>query len=164
MKKYNVSVDFIAFGEIEDDVTKKLQAFNENVKSGDGSHLEIIPPGPGLLSDQLVTSPILNGDGSGAGGMGGGADGGAGTDAFEFGVDPSIDPELALALRMSLEEDKARQERMKKEEEAKNKASMPEIKEENEESQPLLDKNGEASGSGSKKDDKADDPDKMDTA
>jgi 26S proteasome regulatory subunit N10 len=164
MKKHAVSIDFVAFGDIDDDVTKKLQAFNENVKSGDGSHLSIIPPGPGLLSDQLVTSPILNGDGSGAGGMGGGADGGAGAESFEFGVDPSIDPELALALRMSLEEDKARQERQKKEAEAEKNAAMPGISEENEESQPLLDNNGEASGSGTKKDDKSDDPDKMDTA
>ncbi|RQM05082.1 hypothetical protein DH86_00003655, partial [Scytalidium sp. 3C] len=52
MKKNNVSIDFVAFGELDDDVTKKLTAFNENVKSGDGSHLAIIPPGPGLLSDQ----------------------------------------------------------------------------------------------------------------
>lgn len=163
MKKNNVSIDFVAFGEIDDDVTKKLSAFNENVKSGDGSNLAIIPPGPGLLSDQLVTSPIVNAD-IGAAGMGTGAEGGAGAEAFEFGIDPSVDPELALALRMSMEEEKARQERMNKDAEAAKKAAMPEIKEEGEEAQPLLDKNGEASGSGSKKDDKSDDPDKMDTA
>ena len=29
---------------------------------------------------------------------------------FNFGVDPSLDPELALALRVSLEEERARQE------------------------------------------------------
>lgn len=29
---------------------------------------------------------------------------------FEFGVDPNIDPELALALRVSMEEERARQE------------------------------------------------------
>jgi len=168
MKKNNVSVDFVAFGEIDDDVTKKLQAFNENVKSGEGSHLAIIPPGPGLLSDQLVTSPILNPDGSGGpGGMGGGADG-AGGEAFEFGIDPSIDPELALALRMSMDEEQARQERANKEKAAAEaKAALPEIKEEDEASQPLLNKDGEASGGNggeSKKDDNADDPDKMDIA
>jgi 26S proteasome regulatory subunit N10 len=167
MKKNNVSIDFVCFGEIEDDVTKKLQAFNDNVKSGDGSHLAIIPPGPGLLSDQLVTSPILNGDGSGsAGGMGGGADGGDGGQNFEFGIDPSIDPELALALRMSMEEEKARVEKRQKEEaEAAAKAGLPEIKEEDEAAQPLLNKDGEPSGSGAPepKGDK-DDADKMDTA
>jgi len=166
MKKLGVSIDFIAFGEIEDDVTKKLQAFNENVKGGDGSHLVIIPPGPGLLSDQLVTSPILNGDGSGGvGGMGGAGDGGDGGQAFDFGVDPSMDPELALALRMSMEEEKARVEKRAKEEaEAAAKSQLPEIKEEDEAAQPLLDKNGEPSGSGTKETDKKDDADKMDTA
>ena len=46
------------------------------------------------------------GDGSG-GGVGGG-------DAFaEYGgVDPSMDPELAMALRVSMEEERARQERV----------------------------------------------------
>lgn len=29
---------------------------------------------------------------------------------FDFGVDPNIDPELALALRVSMEEERARQE------------------------------------------------------
>ncbi|OBT73374.1 hypothetical protein VF21_07685 [Pseudogymnoascus sp. 05NY08] len=161
MKKHAVSIDFIAFGDIDDDVTKKLTAFNENVKSGEGSHLTIIPPGPGLLSDQLISSPILNGDGSGGGGAGGG-EGGAGAGGFEFGFDPSADPELALALRMSMEEDEARQKRQREAEAQKNEA-MPGISEENEESKPLLDNNGEASGSGDKKDDKKDDSDKMDT-
>jgi len=169
MKKNAVSIDFVVFGDLDDDVTKKLQAFNENVKGGEGSHLAIIPPGPGLLSDQLVTSPILNGDGSGGpGGMGGGADGGDGGQSFEFGIDPSVDPELALALRMSMEEEKTRLEKQNKAQvEADAKAQLPEIKEEDEASQPLLNKDGEASGSAAeqgKKDDKPDDEDKMDTA
>ena len=29
---------------------------------------------------------------------------------FDFGVDPNLDPELALALRVSMEEERARQE------------------------------------------------------
>ncbi|RFU29218.1 hypothetical protein B7463_g7136, partial [Scytalidium lignicola] len=162
MKKNNVSIDFVAFGELDDDVTKKLTAFNENVKSGDGSHLAIIPPGPGLLSDQLVTSPILNGDGTVPGGMGGGADGGD-SGGFEFGIDPSVDPELALALRMSMEEEKARQEKANKEKaDAEAKAALPGIKEEDEASQPLLNQNGEPSGGNDDKD-KHDDADKMDT-
>ena len=45
--------------------------------------------------------PILGEDGSGAVPTGGG---------FEFGVDPNEDPELALALRVSMEEQRARQE------------------------------------------------------
>ncbi|RDL38609.1 uncharacterized protein BP5553_02949 [Venustampulla echinocandica] len=168
MRKSNVSVDFVAFGELDDDTTKKLTAFNENVKGGEGSYLAIIPPGPGLLSDQLVTSPILNGDGTGAAaGLGTAAEGGEGG-GFEFGIDPSVDPELALALRMSMEEEKARQEKQNKEKaEADAKAALPEIKEEDEAAQPLLSKDGEPSKTGpkdTKKDDGGDDADKMDTA
>ena len=166
MKKNTVSIDFVSFGEIEDDVTGKLRAFNENVKSGDGSHLEIIPPGPGLLSDQLITTPIMNGDASSGVGGAGGAEGGDGGQSFEFGIDPSLDPELALALRMSMEEEKARQDKINKAAETESKTQLPEIREEDEASQPLLDKDGAPSGSGAgpsdKKNDK-DDADKMDT-
>ena len=82
-------------------------------------HFVTIPAGV-LPSDVLVTSPILRGDGGGGGGgMGGaaagtgGAGGGGGGDTFaDFGgVDPSMDPELAMALRVSMEEERARQER-----------------------------------------------------
>ena len=120
MKKNNISIDFIAFGDLDPSNTTKLEAFNENIKGGDGSHLEIIPPGPSLLSDHLLSTPILAGEGVGprSGGEDVGADAGAGGGAgggssFEFGVDPSTDPELALALRMSMEEEKARQEKEK---------------------------------------------------
>ena len=68
MKKNNVSIDVVAFGDLESDQTKKLEAFVENVKGGDGSNLAIIPPGPNLLSEELQVSPILGGDGSGGGG------------------------------------------------------------------------------------------------
>lgn len=161
MKKNNISIDFVAFGQLDDDTVNKLNAFNENVKSGEGSHIAIIPPGPGLLSDQLITTPILNGEASGAG-AGGGAEGTGGGDGFEFGIDPSIDPELALALRMSMEEEKARLEKQEKEKkEQEDKAKLENIKEEDEQGEkaPLLGKDGEPSG-----DKKDDDADKMDTA
>jgi 26S proteasome regulatory subunit N10 len=67
-----------------------------------------IPPGPHLLSDVLLTSPIISGEDGPPPGFGGGS--------FEFGVDPSLDPELAMviflfikALKMSMEEERARQ-------------------------------------------------------
>ncbi|CAD6505505.1 BgTH12-00996 [Blumeria graminis f. sp. triticale] len=156
MKKNNVSIDFVAFGDLDDENTKKLTAFNANVKSSDSSHIAIIPPGPGLLSDQLVTSPILNG-GIIAQGGGTAGESGVGGDNFEFGIDPSIDPDLALALRMSMEEEKARVEKHKKDmidAEAKEKAKLEGIKEEDEQT-PLL---------GKGKDQKDDDSDKMDIA
>ena len=164
MKKTNISIDIVAFGELSDETLKKLRAFNENSQSAEGSHLEVVQPSGNLLSDALVTTPILGGDsssgGAGAGSSGGDA-GGAGGNDFEFGVDPSVDPELALALRMSFEEEKARQEKDKKAKEAAEGKTELEGIVEGDEKQPLLGEQGEGSGS---KDKKKDDDDKMDTA
>lgn len=148
LKKVNTSVDFVLFGETEGSETfEKLTKFNDNVKSGEGSHLVTIPAGVGLLSDQLVSSPIMHGEG-GAGGAGAGGEGGG--DFGEFGFDPNNDPELALALRMSMEEEQARRDKQARDEaEAAQKAALDSVKEEDESSKPLLDKNGEPSGSGS---------------
>ncbi|XP_033214329.1 26S proteasome non-ATPase regulatory subunit 4 isoform X2 [Belonocnema kinseyi] len=103
LKKEKVSVDIVSFGEetINNDVlTAFINALNG--KDGTGSHLVTVPPGP-HLSDALISSPIIQGeDGLGGAGMGGAA--------FEFGVDPNEDPELALALRVSMEEQRQRQE------------------------------------------------------
>jgi 26S proteasome regulatory subunit N10 len=180
MKKNNISIDIISFGDISDNNIKKLQAFNDNIKGGDGSHLEIIPPGPNLLSDSILATPILAGDGVG-GGAGGGGEGGSGDaggpNQFEFGVNPELDPELALALRMSYEEEKARQEKEAKAKEEAEKCEREKLEgiPEADEKQPLLDPSGEpsegsgAAGSSSAKEsdakkDKPDDADKMDTA
>jgi 26S proteasome regulatory subunit N10 len=106
MKKNNISIDIINFGE-EAVNTSKLEAFMEAIGT-ETSHLVTIPPGSYLLSDMLVQSPILIGeDGVPPPGLGAGMGDASG---FEFGIDPSLDPELALALRMSLEEENARQE------------------------------------------------------
>jgi 26S proteasome regulatory subunit N10 len=101
LKKNNVAVDIIAFGSEGDMNEKKLESFINTVNSSDNSHLVTIPPGPHVLSDILISSPIVSGGESSSGGGG-----------FEFGVDPSLDPELALALRISMEEEKARQEKL----------------------------------------------------
>lgn len=100
LKKNNVAVDVINFGE-ETENTARLEAFISAVNSGDNSHLVTIPPGPHILSDVLISSPLLAGEDGAPGFAAGG---------FEFGVDPSLDPELALALRISMEEERARQE------------------------------------------------------
>lgn len=162
MKKGNIDIDFILFGDLDDDdVQKKLEAFNNVVKGNENSHLVVVPPSGKLLSDQLLSTPILLGEGA-AGGAGGGgvAEGGGDFGGFDF--DPSADPELALALRMSMEEENARQAKAAKEEEAaKKKTNLEDIDEEGE-NQPLLNEQGEASGSGDKKD--KDSGDKMDTS
>jgi 26S proteasome regulatory subunit N10 len=167
MKKTGISIDVIAFGELGEDTVKKLEAFSENVQNAEGSYLAVIHPSSNLLSDSLVTTPILGGDGSsgGAGSGGAGAESGdAGGNSFEFGVDPSVDPELALALRMSYEEEKARQEKEKKAKEAAEGKTNLEGIAEGDEKQPLLDEEGKPSGSKDEKKDKDDDGDKMDTA
>lgn len=157
MKKFSISVDFVLFGDMDEDNQAKLEAFNREIKgTTDSSHMVVIPPSSNLLSDQLLSTPIMLGEGAAAAGGEAGGAGGASED-FPFGVDPTQDPELALALRMSMEEEKARQERIAREEaEAAQKASLESVKEEGE-GAPLLDKDGQAGGS--KKDD-----DKMDTS
>ena len=122
LKKEKVNIDVVNFGEDEcnaDILNKFISTING--KEGTGSHLVTIPPGP-HLSDALVTSPILqvgnktslfdtdskyfkSQSEDGSGGVGGSS--GAG---FEFGVNPDDDPELALALRVSMEEQRARQQ------------------------------------------------------
>lgn len=166
MKKGNLDIDFVLFGEIEDDVQKKLDAFNTAVKgNNDSSHLVVIPPSGQLLSDQLIATPIVMGEAAARGAGGSGGDAGGDYGGFDF--DPSADPELALALRMSMEEENARQAKQAKADaEAAGKSNLDDIAEdESGEKQPLLNDAGEPSGSGSSRDkkDKKDD-DTMDTS
>ena len=94
-----------------------------------------VPIGVSSIIDVLFTSPILQGDDAGgmgaAGGMpadgtggmvndiaaGGGAGPAGGQPFAEFGgINPEMDPELAMALRVSMEEERARQTEATKEE------------------------------------------------
>lgn len=102
LKKEKVAVDVISFGE-QNVNTEKLTGFINtlNGKDGGNSHLVTIPPGS-MLSGAIGSSPILAEEG-GAAMSSGGAD-------FDMGFDPNSDPELALALRVSLEEQRHRQE------------------------------------------------------
>jgi len=103
LKKEKVNVDVINFGEQEINTEKLTNFVNTiNGKEGTSSHLVTVPPGP-MLSDALMSSPIVVGE-DGAGALPGGMAG------FEFGIDPNDDPELALALRVSMEEQRVRQE------------------------------------------------------
>jgi 26S proteasome regulatory subunit N10 len=167
MKKFSINVDFVLFGDMDEENQSKLETFNREIKgTTESSHLVVIPPSSKLLSDQLISTPILLGEGAAASAGAAGGEAAGASEDFPFGVDPSTDPELALALRMSMEEEKARQERRAREEaEAANKGGLESVKEEGE-SAPLLDKDGQPSGS--KKDDdkggKSGEGDKMDTS
>ena len=125
LKKNNVAIDVVAMGELEENESKLrdlVEAANGRGDEGERTcHLVTIPAGV-LPSDVLASSPIVHGAGGGGGGgygapVGGAPGGAAGGDdmggAFaEFGgVDPNMDPELAMALRVSMEEERARQER-----------------------------------------------------
>ncbi|KAG6845849.1 hypothetical protein H0H87_002540 [Tephrocybe sp. NHM501043] len=121
LKKNNVAVDVVCYGDgIEEAVGEEkgvLRAFVESASSGDNSHIISVPPGTRLLSDAIISSPILSDDRSasipaefgGTGGDGAAASGSGGANQFEFGVDPSLDPELAMALQMSMQEAQARE-------------------------------------------------------
>jgi 26S proteasome regulatory subunit N10 len=88
--------------------------------SNGNSHFLDVPIGVAQITDILIASPIIN-EGMDMG-MGGAADAGAGAAAAggvpanpvasqfaEYGgIDPNLDPELAMALRISMEEEKAR--------------------------------------------------------
>ncbi|KAL7468410.1 hypothetical protein ACHAXS_008643 [Conticribra weissflogii] len=125
LKKNNVFIDVVCLGELEVNEGKLRELVDAANGSSGGSaegegegerncHLVTIPAGV-LPSDVLISSPILKGDGGyGSRGGGGGGGGDLGGDAFaDFGgVDPSMDPELAMALRVSMEEERARQERV----------------------------------------------------
>lgn len=123
LKKNNVAIDVICMGEHETNEGRLQELVDAANGTGDGGertcNLVTIPAGV-LPSDVLVSSPIIGGGGGGGGGGGmpgspGGAAGGSGGGADAFaeygGVDPNMDPELAMALRVSMEEERARQER-----------------------------------------------------
>jgi 26S proteasome regulatory subunit N10 len=106
LKKNNVALDVVAMGEWEVNETplsELVAAANGRTEEGGErtGHLVAIPAGV-LPSDVLAASPILAGLGADGGdfALGGG------------GVDANMDPELAMALRVSMEEERARQERL----------------------------------------------------
>lgn len=129
LKKNNVSIDVVAMGELEtneDKLKELVDAANGRATEEDAErscHLVTIPTGV-LPSDVLASSPIIHGGSGGsafaasaaaaaAGGNFGSPGGGANNDFADFGgVDPNMDPELAMALRISMEEERARQERL----------------------------------------------------
>jgi hypothetical protein len=64
-----------------------------------------VPPGSLLLSEVILSSPILaedrgipEGIPGGIGGEGASGSGASAGNGFEFGVDPSLDPELAMVM------------------------------------------------------------------
>ncbi|KAH0691933.1 hypothetical protein KY289_019291 [Solanum tuberosum] len=107
LNKHRVALDVINFGQEDNRKAEKLEALVAAVNNNDNSHIIYIPPGARDLSDVLGRNPIFTRDvdsrkrfaavASGAG------------SGYDFGVDPNLDPEIALALRVSMEEERDRQ-------------------------------------------------------
>jgi 26S proteasome regulatory subunit N10 len=98
LKKNNVAIDIIAVGTSEV-CTSKLRKIVETAESGaNPCHFLYVEPNSGAqLADVLISSPILGG-------------GAAGAEGEEFGgFDANMDPELAMAIRLSMEEERQRQ-------------------------------------------------------
>jgi 26S proteasome regulatory subunit N10 len=117
LKRNAVAVDVINFAHPEN--IPKLTALVTAANSSENSHFLDVPLGVAMITDVLIASPIINeSENAGAANVGGGGAGaavgsGPGAQASQFqeygGVDPNLDPELAMALRISLEEERARQ-------------------------------------------------------
>jgi len=111
LRKNNVALDVVHFGSenAANDSAERLEALVAAINNAGNSHILYVPAGVYRLSDSVMASPIGN-DGAqpaaaarpaAAGGAGFG-DGPAGMDDIDALME--TDPELAMALRMSLED------------------------------------------------------------
>jgi 26S proteasome regulatory subunit N10 len=111
LKKNNVALNIVSFWKDDGEKADKLETLLNAVNNNDNSHIVHIPRGDhSMLSDVLITSGTLSdseerGSGNHFAATPVNIDGGGG--ALDFGVDPE---ELALALRASMEEERAWQE------------------------------------------------------
>ncbi|KPI84279.1 putative proteasome regulatory non-ATP-ase subunit [Leptomonas seymouri] len=99
LRKDDVAVDIVVFG-VESNI-ELLRGFVSKVSKKENSRFLSVGPRENL-TDRLMGDAILLGEnapegGEGVSGMGG------------FGVDPNTDPDLAMALRLSMEDEMLRQ-------------------------------------------------------
>lgn len=124
LKQQNIALDFINFGEIDHNTDILNQIIDTvNVPGEFESHLLTVRANNSrLLYENIATSPIILDESSMINSEFNNAAGSGGMDQgfMDFGVDPSMDPELAMALRLSMEEEQQRQERLRQEEQGEN--------------------------------------------
>jgi 26S proteasome regulatory subunit N10 len=115
LRKCNVAVDVVSFGDVEAN-REKLDAFVASVNKNNNSNLVVVEPGANL-SDVLCGTAIFNQDGPATGSGFAAAAAAAQSQAAMQGFegmgdmgDMGDDPALMMALRISLEEERARQE------------------------------------------------------
>eukprot|EP00171_Calliarthron_tuberculosum_P016396 IDg16396t1 len=111
LKKNNVAIDIVNLGD-EADNESKIDTLIGAVNANDNSHALHLAAGTGNAAERFRSSPVcLDRDAAAAaGGSGAGGGDGGGANDFPFGVDPAQDPELAMVLRISMEEERLRQE------------------------------------------------------
>lgn len=118
LRRNNVAVDVINFAN-PDNIPKLTALINAANDGTENCHFVDVPLGVAMITDVLISSPVIapdmdmGGAPAGASAAAGGAPGAAGGAPANFaefgGIDPSLDPELAMALRISLDEERARQ-------------------------------------------------------
>ncbi|EPY27679.1 26S proteasome regulatory subunit N10 [Strigomonas culicis] len=107
LRKEDVAVDVVAFG-VESNIPL-LRTFVAKVNKNDSSRFLCVSDTDNLTS-ALMSDAIFLGENAFQGGESGGGGGGAAPNmGYAFGVDPNMDPELAMALRMSMEDEMQRQ-------------------------------------------------------
>jgi len=125
LRRNNVAIDIINFAN--PDNVPRLQALVNAANNSNNSNFLDVPMGASMITDLLFTSPILQGEdaqmaGNNAGGIP--ADGSAGmvvdaaagnagpatsADNQFGGINYNMDPELAHAIQISMQEERARQ-------------------------------------------------------
>ncbi|CAF1182616.1 unnamed protein product [Adineta steineri] len=103
LKKEKISIDIVIFGD--ESSKEKFEEFITivNGKENTNCHLICVPSGANL-PDTLINTPIIQSE------DGSGLPTGYSASAFAFGINPEDDPELAMALRISMEEQRRVQE------------------------------------------------------
>ncbi|KAF8822708.1 ubiquitin interaction motif family protein [Cardiosporidium cionae] len=117
LKKNNISLDLISFGDVEMN-KEKLNKLHQAVNNAETStFLECLPYSDLSIRDVILSSPLVHNNKTEGNPAAPGMQNEGGV-VNEFGVDPAADPELYMALRMSLVEQEARQEESKTTQEA----------------------------------------------
>lgn len=99
LKKNNVAIDVVSLGDVDGANRAKLKKLVDSADSAGSSHFVELGPNSGQhLADVIISSPILQGDRVDGGG-----------DEEGGGFDANMDPELAMAIRLSMEEERQRQ-------------------------------------------------------
>lgn len=106
LKRNNVSLDIINFANADN--VDKLTALVNAANNNSNSHFLDVPMGISYITDILITSPILLG-GEGE------SNNNAGQFAEYGGINPDLDPDIAMALKVSLEEEAARVKKQQQE-------------------------------------------------